>query len=99
MNSTNSKNSINPINAINPKNSINSTNPKNSIPVVILCGGMGTRLREETEYKPKPMVEIGGKPVLWHIMKHYAHFGFMNSILPWDTRESKSNDISLTFIV
>ena len=44
--------------------------------VIILCGGMGTRLREETEFKPKPMVEIGGKPILWHIMKHYAHYGF-----------------------
>jgi len=43
-----------------------------NIPVVILCGGLGTRLREETEFKPKPMVEIGGKPILWHIMKHYA---------------------------
>jgi glucose-1-phosphate cytidylyltransferase len=42
---------------------------------VILCGGQGTRLREETEFKPKPLVEIGGKPVLWHIMKLYAHFG------------------------
>jgi glucose-1-phosphate cytidylyltransferase len=52
-----------------------------NIPVVILCGGMGTRLREETEYKPKPMVEIGGKPILWHIMKHYAHFGFRRFIL------------------
>ena len=52
-----------------------------NIPVVILCGGMGTRLREETEYKPKPMVEIGGKPVLWHIMKMYAHFGFRRFIL------------------
>jgi glucose-1-phosphate cytidylyltransferase len=51
------------------------------IPVVILCGGMGTRLREETEYKPKPMVEIGGKPVLWHIMKLYAHYGFRRFIL------------------
>ena len=55
-------------------------NSKN-IPVVILCGGMGTRLREETEYKPKPMVEIGGKPLLWHIMKHYAYFGFRRFIL------------------
>ncbi len=55
-------------------------NDKN-IPVVILCGGMGTRLREETEYKPKPMVEIGGKPILWHIMKHYAHYGFKDFIL------------------
>jgi glucose-1-phosphate cytidylyltransferase len=43
--------------------------------VVILAGGLGTRLAEETEVKPKPMVEIGGRPILWHIMKHYAHFG------------------------
>ncbi len=49
--------------------------------VVILCGGMGTRLREETEYKPKPLVEIGGKPILWHIMNHYAHYGFNEFIL------------------
>ncbi len=44
--------------------------------VVILAGGLGTRLSEETELKPKPMVEIGGRPILWHIMKHYAHYGF-----------------------
>jgi glucose-1-phosphate cytidylyltransferase len=44
--------------------------------VVILAGGLGTRLSEETEVKPKPMVEIGGRPMLWHIMKLYAHFGF-----------------------
>jgi len=44
--------------------------------VVILCGGLGTRLSEETELKPKPMVEIGGRPILWHILKHYAHYGF-----------------------
>lgn len=43
--------------------------------VVILAGGLGTRLTEETELKPKPMVEIGGRPILWHIMKHYAHHG------------------------
>lgn len=49
--------------------------------VIILCGGMGTRLREETEYRPKPMVEIGGKPILWHIMKHYAHYGYKEFIL------------------
>lgn len=48
---------------------------------VILCGGIGTRLREETEYKPKPMVEIGGKPILWHIMKHYSYYGFNDFIL------------------
>ncbi|MBI2266347.1 MAG: NTP transferase domain-containing protein [Armatimonadetes bacterium] len=44
--------------------------------VVILAGGMGTRLAEETEVTPKPMVEIGGKPILWHIVKHYAYYGF-----------------------
>lgn len=44
--------------------------------VVILAGGLGTRLAEETEVKPKPMVEIGGHPIIWHIMKHYAHYGF-----------------------
>ena len=49
--------------------------------VVILCGGLGTRLREETEYRPKPMVPIGGKPILWHIMKIYAHYGFREFIL------------------
>lgn len=48
---------------------------------IILCGGLGTRLREETEFKPKPMVEIGGRPVLWHIMKHYHSFGIKNFIL------------------
>src|SRR5438067_4250351 len=43
---------------------------------VILAGGVGSRLAEETEVKPKPMVEIGGRPILWHIMKHYGHYGF-----------------------
>ena len=49
--------------------------------VVILCGGLGTRLREETEFKPKPMVEIGGRPILWHIMRHYYHYGARNFVL------------------
>ncbi|HVT43068.1 MAG TPA: glucose-1-phosphate cytidylyltransferase [Thermoanaerobaculia bacterium] len=49
--------------------------------VVILCGGIGTRLREETEFKPKPLVEIGERPILWHIMKHYSQFGFRDFIL------------------
>ena len=48
---------------------------------LILCGGMGTRLREETEYRPKPMVEIGGRPILWHIMKGYATRGFTEFVL------------------
>jgi glucose-1-phosphate cytidylyltransferase len=49
--------------------------------VVILCGGKGTRLREQTESIPKPLIEIGGKPVLWHIMKIYSHYGFNDFIL------------------
>ena len=49
--------------------------------VVILCGGQGTRLREETEFRPKPMVEIGGRPILWHIMKLYAWHGFHDFVL------------------
>ena len=49
--------------------------------VVILCGGLGTRLREETEFRPKPMVEVGGRPILWHIMKVYAHYGFHDFVL------------------
>ena len=44
--------------------------------VVILAGGLGTRLAEETELKPKPMIEIGGRPILWHIMKHFSAYGF-----------------------
>lgn len=61
------------------KNGFDSKSRK--IKVVILCGGMGTRLREETEYKPKPMVEIGSKPILWHIMKLYSSFGFNDFVL------------------
>lgn len=50
-------------------------------PVVILCGGKGTRLKEETEFRPKPLVPIGGKPILWHIMKIYAHYGYRRFVL------------------
>ncbi len=49
--------------------------------VGILAGGVGTRLVEETEVKPKPMVEIGGRPILWHIMRHYAHYGFKDFVV------------------
>jgi len=49
--------------------------------VVILCGGLGTRLREETEFRPKPLVDVGGHPILWHIMKLYAHHGFRDFVL------------------
>jgi glucose-1-phosphate cytidylyltransferase len=49
--------------------------------VVILAGGLGTRLSEETDLRPKPMVEIGGKPILWHIMKIYSHYGFNDFVI------------------
>lgn len=48
---------------------------------VILCGGLGTRLKEETDFRPKPMVPIGNRPILWHIMKIYAHYGFKDFVL------------------
>lgn len=53
----------------------------NLMKVIILCGGKGTRMREETEYRPKPLVEIGGKPILWHIMKIYSSYGFNDFVL------------------
>jgi glucose-1-phosphate cytidylyltransferase len=49
--------------------------------VVLLAGGLGTRLREETEFRPKPMVAIGGRPILWHIMKTYAHYGHREFVI------------------
>jgi glucose-1-phosphate cytidylyltransferase len=49
--------------------------------VVILCGGEGTRLREETEFKPKALVEIGGRPILWHLMRIYSHWGYRRFVL------------------
>ena len=49
--------------------------------VLLLAGGYGTRLSEETDIRPKPMIEIGGKPILWHIMKIYSHYGFNDFII------------------
>jgi glucose-1-phosphate cytidylyltransferase len=65
--------------------------------VVILCGGLGTRLREETEYKPKPMVEIGGKPILWHIMKIYSHYGFNDFVLALGYKGDMIKDFFLNY--
>src|SRR5919107_844444 len=48
---------------------------------VILCGGLGTRISEESQFKPKPMIEIGGRPILWHIMKLYSHYGFNDFVV------------------
>lgn len=52
-----------------------------TVPVFVLCGGLGTRLREETEFRPKPMVPVGSRPILWHIMSEYAGFGFKRFVL------------------
>lgn len=55
--------------------------PRSDVPVFVLCGGLGTRLREETELRPKPMVPIGNRPILWHIMRKYSQHGFNRFIL------------------
>ena len=60
--------------------------------VALLAGGLGTRMREETEFKPKPMVEVGGKPVLWHIMKNFACHGYTDFVIlagykAWDIKQ------------
>ena len=51
------------------------------VKAVLLAGGLGTRMREETEFRPKPMVEIGGQPILWHIMRNLAHFGVTDFVI------------------
>jgi glucose-1-phosphate cytidylyltransferase len=67
------------------------------VKVAILCGGQGTRLREETEFRPKPMVEIGGRPILWHIMKMYAHYGFRDFVLCLGYRGNIIKDYFLNY--
>ena len=68
-------------NGIQPARNSKLETRNSNLPVVILCGGMGTRLSEMTELRPKPLVEIGGRPILWHIMKHYSKYGFKEFIL------------------
>src|ERR1700744_499411 len=65
--------------------------------VVILCGGLGTRMREETEFRPKPLVDVGGRTVLWHIMKTYAHHGFRDFILCLGYRGNMIKDYFLNY--
>ena len=64
---------------------------------MILCGGQGTRMREETEYRPKPLVEVGGRPILWHIMKMYAHYGFNDFVLCLGYRGNMIKDYFLQY--
>jgi glucose-1-phosphate cytidylyltransferase len=65
--------------------------------VVVLCGGLGTRLREETEFRPKPMVEIGGHPILWHILKIYASAGYREFVLCLGYRGNMIKDYFLNY--
>jgi glucose-1-phosphate cytidylyltransferase len=64
---------------------------------VILCGGLGTRMREETEYRPKPLVDIGGRPILWHIMKLFAHHGHQDFVLCLGYRAEMIKDYFLNY--
>lgn len=65
--------------------------------VVILCGGKGTRIREESGHRPKSMIEIGGKPILWHIMKMYSHFGFNEFVLCLGYRQESIKEYFLNY--
>ena len=65
--------------------------------IVILCGGLGTRLSEETQLKPKPMVEIGGMPILWHIMKIYQHFNFNDFTLALGYKGADIKDFFINY--
>src|SRR5665811_1024365 len=81
------------------KNKLNIELENMEMKTVILCGGLGTRLREETEFRPKPMITIGERPILWHIMKIYAHYGFtdfdtsaLDALIPdWQARGAPLN--------
>ncbi|MGB4779626.1 sugar phosphate nucleotidyltransferase [Microbacterium sp.] len=67
------------------------------VPVVILCGGMGTRIREASEKLPKPLIEIGGRPILWHIMKIYSAHGFRRFVLPLGYKGDQIRDFFLEY--
>ena len=65
--------------------------------IVILCGGKGTRIREETESRPKPMIEIGGYPILWHIMKLYSYYGFKDFVICMGYKHHAIRDYFLNY--
>jgi glucose-1-phosphate cytidylyltransferase len=92
---------------LNPYYSVKSVKKWVKVQAVILAGGLGTRLREETEYKPKPMVEIGGRPILWHLMKNLASHQIYDFIICLGYKgdlikdyflnyESRTNDITIS---
>lgn len=68
--------------------------------VVLLAGGFGSRISEESQFKPKPMIEIGGMPILWHIMKEYAFFGHKNLLfVPAINRNIQRNGLPIIFFI
>ena len=69
----------------------------NNVTVVIFCGGRGTRFSEQTEFRPKPLIEIGERPILWHIMKIYSHFGFQRFVLPVGYKGAMIKDYFLNY--
>jgi glucose-1-phosphate cytidylyltransferase len=69
------------------------------VPVFILCGGLGTRLREMTEFRPKPMIQIGRDPILFHIMRYYSRFGFSRFVLCMGYKSEVIRDYFLNFFV
>jgi glucose-1-phosphate cytidylyltransferase len=76
---------------------VNLVPPNDEIPVVIFCGGYGTRIREVSESLPKPMIDIGGQPVLWHIMKIYSHYGFRRFVLALGYKGNLIKDYFLNY--
>ena len=70
---------------------------KSKVPVVILCGGFGTRMKEETEYIPKPLVEVGGMPLMVHIMNIYYSHGFSKFVLPLGYKGMKIKEYFLNY--
>ncbi|NIJ41449.1 glucose-1-phosphate cytidylyltransferase [Parvibaculum indicum] len=71
--------------------------PLSDVPVFILAGGLGTRLKEHTEFRPKPMVEVGDKPILWHIMRSYAQYGFRRFVVCAGFKAEVIKDYFLNF--
>ncbi|MBN1502546.1 glucose-1-phosphate cytidylyltransferase [Candidatus Woesearchaeota archaeon] len=69
-----------------------------SCKVVIFAGGFGTRLKEETEFRPKPMIKIGGKPIIWHIMKIYSHYGYNDFIVAGGYKVEQIKEYFLNFV-
>jgi glucose-1-phosphate cytidylyltransferase len=76
--------------------SLNETR-EGKMKVVILAGGLGSRISEESHLQPKPMIEVGDKPILWHVMKGYAHFGFTDFVICAGYKQHMIKELVLSF--